>query len=224
MAAPREYWIGSVFVVEWDLVDLAGEPVTTASVSGTVALPNGGTAPMVVEHESGSGTYRLAHKATAAGRHGWRAAPSGGGDGAIGGEFTVTADRTGAPPIVTDPATDVGMIRLLITDLDEAFPLFTDVQVGAFLTAEGNNVKRAAALACETIAVSEALVSKKLTTGDGLQTDGPAVAKELRERAAALRAQAQQADDAAAETAAGLDIVPLFSFPPPVSWGDTYLL
>ena len=127
----------------------------------------------------------------------------------------------GSPPvpITVDPATDVGMVRLLCTDLNDASPLFTDAQITAFLTAEGGNVKRAAALACETIAVSELLLSKKLTTGDGLSTDGPAVARELRERAAMLRTQAQQTED---DTAA-IDIVPLWSFPDAPCWGDSLL-
>ena len=130
----------------------------------------------------------------------------------------------GAPdaPITVDPSTDIGMVRLLATDLDDATPLFTDTQISAFLTAEGSTVKLAAALALETISTSEALVSKKITTGDGLQTDGPAVAKELRERAAMLRAQARQADIDAAD-AYGLSVVPLYCFPDPPFWADTCL-
>lgn len=100
--------------------------------------------------------------------------------------------------ITTDPTTDIGRVRLLITDLTEP-PLFTDEQIQAFLTLEGDSVKLAAASALETIARSEALVSKRITTQD-LSTDGPAVARELRASAAALRAQADT-------DSFGLDIV-----------------
>lgn len=97
------------------------------------------------------------------------------------------------PGITTDPTTDIGMVRLLITDLDDAAALFTDSQIQAFLTMEGS-VRLAAAVALETIATSEALISKKIRTQD-LATDGPAVAKELRDRAAQLRAQAAAAGE-----------------------------
>ncbi|MEV0214290.1 hypothetical protein [Micromonospora sp. NPDC050695] len=119
-----------------------------------------------------------------------------------------------------DPTTNVGMVRLLITDVNEADPLFTDTEIEAFLTLE-SGVKRAAASALETIARSELLISKKITTQD-LSTDGPAVAAELRATAKALREQAakDRSDD-------GLDpsqaLLPRYSFPAPVSWGDSYL-
>jgi len=93
-----------------------------------------------------------------------------------------------------DYTTKIGQVRLLIPDTNESLLLLTDEQIEAFLTLESDNVRLAAALALETIASSEALVSKKIRDGD-LQTDGPAVAKELRERAKELRAQAAEIDD-----------------------------
>lgn len=84
--------------------------------------------------------------------------------------------------------TDLGRVRLLIADTDEPDNLLlTDVQINAYLSMEGS-VKRAAAQALDTIASSEAMVSKKIRTLD-LQTDGPAVAAELRARAKELRDQ-----------------------------------
>lgn len=91
-----------------------------------------------------------------------------------------------------DYQTDRGKVRLLATDVDPTEALFDDAQIDVFLALEGG-VKTAAALALETIASSEALVQKKTRLLD-LSTDGPAVAKELRERAAALRTQAGDAD------------------------------
>lgn len=215
----REYWIGSVFVAEWDLVDTAGEPVTEATVTGTVSTPSGSLLPMQVAHETGSNTWRLTYKALAAGDHGWRAAASAGGDGAVQGKFVVNRDVTGAEPITLDPSTELGQIRLLTTDVSEAFPLHTDADLTAFLAMEGGNVKRAAAASLEAIATSETLVGKKITTQD-LSTDGPAVAKDLRERAKGLRDQADKADAEADDDADGFgfDYVDMPSRTPWARW------
>jgi len=134
-------------------------------------------------------------------------------DGTGGGaeEIKVTIERPfeARDPITVDPSTDIGLVRLLCTDLDESAPLFLDTQIDAFLTAEGGTIKLAAALALETIATSEALVSKKMTTSEGITTDGPAVAKSLLDRAAQLRAQAaaELAVTVEADDGYGLDIV-----------------
>jgi len=85
-----------------------------------------------------------------------------------------------------DPTTDIGMIRTIIADLDEAEPLFTDAQLQGFLNLAGGRVRRAAATALDTIATSEALISKRIKTLD-LTTDGPAVAEALRRHAERLR-------------------------------------
>ena len=92
-----------------------------------------------------------------------------------------------------DYSTAAGQVRLLIADIDETALLFTDAQISAFLTLESANVRLAAAQALDTMASSEALVSKKIKTQD-LQTDGPAVAEELRKRAEALRKQTDDID------------------------------
>lgn len=85
-------------------------------------------------------------------------------------------------------ASGLGLVRLLIPDLVEDEYLLTDAQLEALYTINGDVERLAAADALEIIASSEALVSKKIRTQD-LQTDGPAVSKELRERAKLLRAQ-----------------------------------
>lgn len=102
--------------------------------------------------------------------------------------------------MATDP---VDQVRLLIADTNPADQVLTDAQILTFLDIEGHVVKCAAAAALEAIATSETLVSKKIRTQD-LQTDGPAVAAELRARAAGLRQQAS--DDEQAEL---WDIVPM---------------
>ena len=92
-----------------------------------------------------------------------------------------------------DLSTSIGQVRLLATDSDANNILFQDDEIDVFLSLEGANVRRAAALALETTARQEALLLKKIESLD-LKTDGPALAKELREQAKVLRAQAEEVD------------------------------
>lgn len=89
-----------------------------------------------------------------------------------------------------------GRVRLLLNDVAQPW-VFTDDELAAFLDLEGNSVKRAAAQAIDTNADNEALASKVLTDHD-VRTDGAKLADSLRKRAAALRAQADDEDDAGA--------------------------
>lgn len=88
---------------------------------------------------------------------------------------------------------ELATMRLLAADTTEGYQLISDAQYGQLFTLEGGNVRRAAAAALETIATSEILIAKKISTQD-LSVDGPAVAAALRTSAAALRAQADKAD------------------------------
>lgn len=105
------------------------------------------------------------------------------------------------PPTWTyDLGTDVGTVRLLISDVDidhtppavPANAIFSDEEITALLAIEGDEVRLGAALALETIARNEVMVSKVIRVLD-LQTDGAAVARELRLQAALLREQAADA-------------------------------
>jgi len=87
-----------------------------------------------------------------------------------------------------------GQVRLLIADVDEANFLLDDTQIDGYLAIEAQRVKRAAARALDAIATSEVLISKKIRTLD-LQTDGPAVAAELRAQAKQLRDEDDQDGD-----------------------------
>lgn len=82
---------------------------------------------------------------------------------------------------------DITYIRLLITDTsdDPNKQIFDDDEIIA-VAAHERSAKRAAARLLDAMAVSEILVAKKIRTQD-LQTDGPAVAAELRSLAAELR-------------------------------------
>jgi len=90
---------------------------------------------------------------------------------------------------------DSGRVRLLVPDNDSANYIFDDDEIDAFLALEGD-VRRAAALALETIASNEALTLKVIRLLD-VQTDGRAVSDALLKRAAALRKQADDTDMAA---------------------------
>lgn len=85
-----------------------------------------------------------------------------------------------------DFATPEGKVRLKISDLDEENPVFTDQVIAGYLDLNDGNVSYASADALEAIALSELLLAKKIRTQD-LSTDGPAVAKELRELAKRIR-------------------------------------
>jgi hypothetical protein len=201
---PTTYWISKTFVGDWVLTDpTTGVFIAGATVIGTVTKPDLSTAAMTVTNLADR--YRATYDPTMAGLHAYRLSATGTTDGAEEGTFTVHRSLLGALPITVDPTTSIGQVRLLCTDLDEVSPLFTDAHITAFLAMESANIRLAAAQALDTIASSEAMVSKKIRTQD-LQTDGPAVAAELRERAASLRKQAADVDPATGEPFA-FDIV-----------------
>lgn len=180
------YWISKTVVIEWTIRDLAGV-LTNGTIAATITLPDGTTAAGTVSNPS-TGFYRISYDPTMAGTHAYRLVATGAVDSAEEGTFIVKASLVGVLPITTDPTTSIGMARLFATDLSESAPIFTDAQWIAFLAVNGGTVRLAAAQALETIAASEVLISKKIRTQD-LATDGPAVAKELRELAASLRQQ-----------------------------------
>lgn len=95
---------------------------------------------------------------------------------------------------MADYITPEGQVRLIIADTDPARQIFGDDELRGFLSIARGSVKRAAAEALDTIASSEALVSKKIRTQDR-QSDGPAVADALRKHASSLRQRAQEEED-----------------------------
>lgn len=199
-----QYWAGTTFVVDWRVTDVDGAVVPDATVSGQVALPDGNTAAMTVNWVADDQVYRATYTPVDPGRHVWRLEATGTAMGAVEGSIVVQRSLLGLPPITLDPTTTIGQIRLLITDLDEVSPLFSDKQIQAFLSLEGGRVRRAAAQALDTIATSEALISKVIRTLD-LSTDGAKVAAELRARAKGLRQQDDDTDEDGGTW--GLDIV-----------------
>jgi hypothetical protein len=93
-----------------------------------------------------------------------------------------------------DLTTNVGLIRLRITDKSEAEPIYQDEELAAFYTAEGS-VLRASAAALEAIAINQALVLKVLKLLQ-LSTDGAKLADTLLKLAQHYRNQAEFEDAA----------------------------
>lgn len=95
---------------------------------------------------------------------------------------------------------NIEMVRLLCTDAvpmkdprdltKDAVYAFSDDQIEAFLFLSGNNIKRAAALALQTLAADEAFRLKVLSTDDK-STDGAKLLSALLQAAKNLREQAQ---------------------------------
>lgn len=92
-----------------------------------------------------------------------------------------------------DPTTDLGTVRLLISDVVEATAVFDDDEITRLLTLEGSDTYRAAAAALLVIAGNETLRLKYIRS-KGLELDGPAVGRELRQQAKELREQAADRD------------------------------
>ncbi len=97
----------------------------------------------------------------------------------------------------TDPAIKrLSRVRKHIPDREAPFT-FNDVELYDYLEENGNNVKLAAADALESKATDEAFVQKVQTTL-GMATNGAATAGFVTSRAAMLRQQAKDANEALA--------------------------
>lgn len=199
-----QYWAGTTLVVDWSVTTPDGGTVADATVTGEIRLPDDSTTGWdSINWIPDDAVYRAVFTPTLPGRHGWRLAADGTATGAVEGWIVVQRSTVGLPPITVDPQTPIGRVRLLATDLDETTPLLSDTQIQAMLGMCADRIRRAAAMALDTIASSEALVSKRIKTLD-LTTDGPAVAKALRDHAQRLREEDDDLDD---DGPWGLDIV-----------------
>lgn len=91
-----------------------------------------------------------------------------------------------------DLSTNRGKVRLLIGDgqqaADEDRVLMEDEEIDAFLALYSDSPRLAAAACLDRIATTQVLLVKKMTSTDWA-TDGPAMAKSLREQAAQFRAE-----------------------------------
>ena len=110
-------------------------------------------------------------------------------------------------------AEDIAYLRLLIgdTSTNPTEQLFSNADLEVMVVREGG-LKLAAAQLLDRVAGSELLISKKIRTQD-LETDGAAIAKELRAMAAELRRQARE--EATTEVGWG---IATFTFADPPVW------
>lgn len=91
-----------------------------------------------------------------------------------------------------DLATDVGKFRAIFPDTVAATPLFSDEQIGVFLSLEGD-LRRARARALE-VAAADIVLTLRVTETLGLKVDGASAARELRLEAQAEREKAAEAE------------------------------
>ena len=104
-----------------------------------------------------------------------------------------------------DYETPLGQLRALLFQteryVDPANPsdpadyLVPDGQLNAYLSINTGRLYAAASDALIALAANEALVSKKIRTEGGLQTDGPAVAQRLNDLAKEYRSRQREQDD-----------------------------
>ncbi|MFC0623231.1 hypothetical protein [Kribbella deserti] len=192
----------------YDVEDTAALQLTVTPFDGTTAVtaqattPSGDTIALVPATDDDGATWTTQVTLTAAGQ--WTIKWTVTGTGANVQYDTIQVDPS--PPASAEQR----RTRLLINDTDPANRFFSTLEIDDFLAMNGASVRRAAAQALETMAANEAMVSKKIRTQD-LSTDGPAVAKELRELAAELRRQAADGDDDADST--GFEIAEFEPYP-----------
>lgn len=86
-----------------------------------------------------------------------------------------------------DSTTDVGKVRLRISDTQMTRPVFDDEDIEAFLSMASDSVPLAAAMACETIALNELLCLKVVNLMGAVVTDAASAAKQLNSLAKNLR-------------------------------------
>jgi hypothetical protein len=104
--------------------------------------------------------------------------------------------NTGVAPVALD--TNVGKVRVLLGDTDPTnvsagygeYVFFSDAELTAILGMYSDSPQLAAARCLDTIAGSQALLLKSWSSDD-LTVNGDRIAKELRELAKQLRAEAQ---------------------------------
>lgn len=120
------------------------------------------------------------------------------------------------PTYSYDLSTDVGKLRAIFPDMDQANPIFSDEEIGVFLDLEGD-VRRGCALALERVAADTAM-TLRVTTVPGMTVDGARTSDALLKRATQLR---DQATDAEARSGEGLFDIAEFALPP---FGDREVL
>ena len=116
--------------------------------------------------------------------------------------------NTGVAPV--DLGSNIGRVRVLLGDTDPTnvvnnvgeYLFFSDAEIESILNMYSSSPQLAAARCLETIAGSQALLLKSWSSDD-LTVNGDRIAKELRETAKQLRAEAL-----ASESSEAFEIIP----------------
>lgn len=113
-------------------------------------------------------------------------------------------DTTGLPTIASTD-NETGLITFdsapgdgVTGSIDYNHAILSDASINTILSLEDNDVLSSAAQALESIAANQTLVLKKITLLN-LQTDGPSMARELRQLAKRMRERASASAHAFAE-------------------------
>lgn len=97
-----------------------------------------------------------------------------------------------------DLSTDVGKVRLRVSDTDPTRKIMDNEEYEAFLAMAGNSVPLASAMALETIATNEVLCLKVVNLMGAIVTDAASAAKQLLAQAKTLRNEHAQLGDGGA--------------------------
>ena len=97
-----------------------------------------------------------------------------------------------------NPSTDIGKVRMLVTDTDTTRRIMDDEEYQAYLDMSGGSVVLAAAKALESIAVNEVLCLKVVNLMGAVTTDAASAAKQLLAQAKTLRSEYAQLGDGGA--------------------------
>jgi len=94
-----------------------------------------------------------------------------------------------------DPSTDIGKVRLRVSDTNATRQIMDDEDYQAFLDMAGGSTTLAAAMALEAIAVNELLCLKVVNLMGAIVTDAASASKYLLAQAKTLRAEYAQMGD-----------------------------
>lgn len=86
-----------------------------------------------------------------------------------------------------DVSTDIGKVRLRVSDTDTTRRIMDDEDYQAFLDMAGGSIPLAAAMACETIAMNELLCLKVVNLMGAIVTDAASAAKQMLAQAKTMR-------------------------------------
>lgn len=115
------YWAGTTLIVDWAVTDIDGDVVSSATVTGSVELPDGTDDAMTAAWVAADQVYRASYTPEQAGWHSWRLEATGTATGAVEGRIFVQQSMVGSPPAdMLCTAADLAAVLQLGDDVDVA--------------------------------------------------------------------------------------------------------